>query len=1038
MKKYLLTLLASVALPAFSFAQTTTSAISGRITAADGTPLAGATVIATHTPSSTQYGTASDANGSYRLNGMRVGGPYSVEISYVGCTTVNYDNIRLELGETKEIDASLNDSRSIETIVVNTDRYDSARNGAANNFDNSVIEKMPTISRSIYDIARLTPEAMVSKDGGISIAGANSRYNTFQIDGIVSNDIYGLTSSGTNGGLADANPIPLDAIDEIQIVIAPFDVRQSGFTGGGINAVTKSGTNSFRGTAYTYYNNQDFYGKNADSGVKLPKQSTQIYGVSLGGPIVKNKLFFFVNGEFDYNSSPSSFYAGYSPLSITAEDAQKIADRYEELTGYDGGGYGHRNVVKKSGALVARLDWNINDRHNLTLRYNYLNASMDNYSNSASSFSFNGSAYALSNQTHSLVAELNSRISKSVFNKLRVGYNRIIDGGESERLLPYVQINKLSDDNGGDKNNNIRVMIGTNPYNGMNHLEQNSISVTDNVSIYAGNHAITAGTHNEIFTNEVTYVANAFGSYTYNTLDDFLKDNSSVYVRNYPIGNPAIRTTSAQFGLYIQDEWSAARNFTLTYGIRADIPVIFDTPNENTVFNASEIAVKYGIRTDSKPKTRVMLSPRIGFRWKAADSYEYTATLRGGAGIFTGKVPFVWIKNCFSNTGTTQRGYALYNAATPAFGEEPSGETVSNPAIHAVSPDFKYPQVFRANLALEQRLRSGWRFTVEGIFSKTFNNMLIENLVAQDKGNKLYAVSADMANADNTTVFYDSSANAQFSSIYYLKNTNKGYSYSVSASVFKHFGFGMDISAAYTFGHSYTVMDGISAQAPSNWGRCYAAESNNAGLSYSLFDVPHKVTASVSYSKRYARYFGSTVSLVYQAYSGMRYSLTYYQNSLDVNGDSYRGNTPMYIPTKSELGAMRFENDEQRESFDRFIEGDRHLRSHRGQYSERNAMQTPFEHHLDLHFAQDFYFGATTGRKLQLTLDILNFGNLLCKNWGASYYQSAWKASPVEVYALDDDGAGNKTPQYRYRGATVSKNDLLSRWHMQVGVRVTF
>ncbi len=1038
MKKCFSTLFATIALSAIAFAQTTTSAISGKITTTGGMPLAGATVIATHTPSSTQYGTASDAGGAYRLNGMRVGGPYTVEISYVGCTTVNYDGIRLELGETKEIDASLNDSRDIETVVVKTYRYDTFRNGTASNFGNSVIEKMPTISRSIYDIARLTPEAMVSKDGGISIAGTNSRYNTFQIDGIVSNDIYGLTSSGTNGGLADANPIPLDAIDEIQVVVAPFDVRQSGFTGGGINAVTKSGTNSFSGTAYTYYNNQDFYGRNTDSGTKLPKQSTQIYGISLGGPIVRNKLFFFVNGEFDYNSSPSSFYAGYSPLSITAEDAQKIADRYMALTGYDGGGYGHRNVVKKSGSLVARLDWNIDDRHNLTLRYNYLDASMDNYANSAASFSFNGSAYALSNRTHSLVGELNSRISQSVFNEFRIGYNRIIDGGESERLLPYVQINKLSDTDNSGRNNNIKVMIGTNPYNGMNHLEQNSVSISDNVSIYSGNHAITVGTHNEIFTNDVTYVANAFGTYTYNTLQDFLDDNASSYMRNYPIGNPAIRTSSAQFGLYVQDEWSASRNFTLTYGIRADIPVIFDTPNENPAFNASEIAQKYGIRTDSKPKVRIMLSPRIGFRWKAVERDEYTAVFRGGAGIFTGKVPFVWIKNCFSNTGTTQRGYALYNADTPAFGEEPDGETVSNPAIHLASPEFKYPQTFRANLAFEQSLRNGWRFAIDGIFSKTFNNMLIENLVAQDKGNRLYAVSAEMSNHDNTTVFYDSSAKSQFSSIYYLKNTDKGYSYSVSASVFKHFGFGMDISAAYTFGHSYTVMDGISAQAPSNWGKCYAAESNTEGLSYSLFDTPHKVTASVSYSKRYARYFGSTVSLIYQAYSGMRYSLTYYQNGIDANGDSCRGNMLMYIPAKSELAAMNFESDEQRDCFDAFIEGDRYLRNHRGRYSERNAMQTPFEHHLDLHFAQDFYFGAATGRKLQLTLDILNFGNLLCKNWGTSYYQPNWKASPVEIYALDDDGTGNKTPQYRYRGATISKDDLLSRWHIQIGARIAF
>ena len=327
---------------------------------------------------------------------------------------------------------------------------------------------------------------------------------------------------------------------------------------------------------------------------------------------------------------------------------------------------------------------------------------------------------------------------------------------------------------------------------------------------------------------------------------------------------------------------------------------------------------------------------------------------------------------------------------------------------------------------------------VEGIFSKTYNNILVDNLVAQDKGNRLYAVSADVANRHNTTTFYDSSLKSQNSAIYYLHNTNKGYSYSVSASVAKQFDCGLGLSAAYTFGHSFSVMDGISAQVSSVWSKTYAAEPDNAGLTYSLFDVPHKISATLSYSRRYARLFGTTLSLVYQAYSGSRYSLTYYQNNIDVNGDSSRGNTPMYIPTRSELAAMQFESEEQRTAFGNYIESNRYLRTHRGRYAERNAMQTPFEHHLDLHIAQDFYFGAKTERKLQITLDVMNFGNMLSRSWGASYYLSNWKLSPVEVYALDDDGSGNKTPRYRYRGATISKNDLLSRWHMQLGVRVVF
>lgn len=1037
MKRLFVLFIISICLSVGALSQVTTSGITGHVLSSNGSPLSGALVLAVHTPSGTQYGATTDRNGTYRIDGMRVGGPYAIEISFIGCTSQKYTDIALELGQTKSINAILDENLDIETITIHADRFDSTRTGAADNFSNGLIGQLPTVSRSIYDIARLSPQAMTQQGGGISIAGSNTRYNTFQIDGIASNDIYGLTTSGTNGGLEDANPIPLDAIDEIQVVVAPFDVRQSGFTGGGINAVTKSGTNTLKGSAYAFYNNQNFYGKGAKGSSGLRKQSTQIYGVSLGGAIVKDKLFFFVNGEFDYNLAPSSFYAGYSPLSITAADARIIADRYATLTGYDGGGFSRRNVVKKSGSLVARLDWNIDERNNLTLRYNYLNASKDEYANNAALFSFNGSAYALANQTHSVVAELNSRISSAVFNELRIGYNRITDEGKSDRLLPYVQISKLYDTPSDGRNNNIRVCIGTNPYNGMNHLVQNSVSIADNISIYTGDHTITFGTQNEIFTNKVTYIANAFGTYTYNTIADFLVDNSSAYLRNYAVGSPAIRSSMAQFGLYAQDEWQVVQNFKLTYGLRLDIPVVFNSPRENQEFNTSEIAQKYGVRTDAKPRTDILLSPRIGFRWNIAESRTALSVLRGGVGLFTGKIPFVWITNCFSNTGMTQRGYALYNDQTPAFGEEPSGETISNPLINVVDKKFRYPQVLRTNLAFEQRFH-GWKFVVEGIFSKTYNNILVDNLVAQDKGNRLYAVSADVANRHNTTTFYDSSLKSQNSAIYYLHNTNKGYSYSVSASVAKQFDCGLGLSAAYTFGHSFSVMDGISAQVSSVWSKTYAAEPDNAGLTYSLFDVPHKISATLSYSRRYARLFGTTLSLVYQAYSGSRYSLTYYQNNIDVNGDSSRGNTPMYIPTRSELAAMQFESEEQRTAFGNYIESNRYLRTHRGRYAERNAMQTPFEHHLDLHIAQDFYFGAKTERKLQITLDVMNFGNMLSRSWGASYYLSNWKLSPVEVYALDDDGSGNKTPRYRYRGATISKNDLLSRWHMQLGVRVVF
>ena len=376
-------LLVAVLFSATSFAQSTTASLNGFVTDANGKPLVGATVVATHVPTETVYGTVTDANGAYRLQGLRVGAPYKVEFSFVGFKDKQFNDIALSLGEVRQIDARLSDTQAIDAVVVNADGFNEKRTGTGEVFHRELIERTPTVSRSIDDITRLAPQAMVSKDGGISIAGTNSRYNSFQIDGTASNDMYGLTSTGTNGGLAGANPIPLDAIRDIQVVTAPFDVRQGGFSGGGINAITKSGTNTFSGTAYAYYNDHNFYGRSPLNGAKLAEQRTQIYGVSLGGAIVKNKLFFFLNGEFDLDSSPSSYFVGDSGCNISEADAKTIAERFYALTGYDGGGYGQQTLNKRTGSLIARLDWNINSRHNLSLRYNFLDARKDEFASSA-------------------------------------------------------------------------------------------------------------------------------------------------------------------------------------------------------------------------------------------------------------------------------------------------------------------------------------------------------------------------------------------------------------------------------------------------------------------------------------------------------------------------------------------------------------------------------------------------------------------------------------------------------------------------------
>lgn len=1011
-------------LPYFAWAQVTTASIAGTVTDSNNTPIGYATVVATHISTGTNYGTSTNIDGKYHLDGLRVGGEYVVTFSCVGYKDSAIDSLYPSLGETIQLNNVLHDQPSIDDVVVVGDYKPHG------NFSSYDIEAMPTVTRSIYDIARLSPFVATQQEGGVAIGGTNSRYNGFYIDGIVNNDMYGLTASGTNGGLASANPIPLDALEQIQVVVAPFDVRQSGFTGGGINAVTKSGTNTHTGTAYLYYTDNNLYGKGANN-ISLAKQNTLTYGASMGGAIVKNKLFYFVSAENSSDYSPSAYHIGDPNCKVSEADAKIISEHYKSLTGYDGGGYGKRNIEHRTTSILARLDWNISDKHNFTVRYNFLDAGKDEYINSASTLLFGGSGYTSVSTTHSVMAEFDSRINSSLYNSLRVGYTRVTDGRDTDSKTPFVTIDHIRD------GENTAVKIGTDGMACSNELAQNSITITDHLSIHKGSHYITLGTHNEIFAAKVLFVSNALGSYTYNTMQDFLDSKPSMFQQTIPIGDASTRINTAQFGLFAQDEVSI-NSLQLTYGLRADVPVIFNTPRENSTFNSSALAQQYGVATNSKPKSHILLSPRVGFKWTSSTVHA-RMTLRGGAGLFTGRIPFVWITNCYSNTGMTQTGYTLYGDNIPPFGVSPSGTagTSANPVIYVADRNFRMPQTFKTNLAFESTVR-GWKFTLEGIYAKTLNDIAIRNIVAADNGAKLYAVNSSLATDNNTTTYYDSSAKKSFSSIYLLENEKRGYSYNLSAIVEKSFLFGMQFSASYTFSQSFTANDGVSSSAPSIWGKSYATVSNNKQLTHSVFEVPHKVTAQLGYSKRYGGLFGSTVSLVYQGYSGMRYTPTYYKNGIDVNGDTYRGNSTIYIPTEAELAAMNFESAEQRTAFNDYINDHRALKSSRGKYAERNSLIAPFEHHLDLHFAQDFYFSRNNSRKVQITFDIMNLTNLFNRNWGAVYFLDDWKLSPVEVTTLADDGKGNKTPNYRFVGGEISRNDLLSRWRMQLGVRVVF
>jgi outer membrane receptor for ferrienterochelin and colicin len=1020
-------------------AQVTTSAISGKVVDEKNDPAIGATVVAVHQPSGSSYNAVTNSDGRYTIQGMRTGGPYKVEISYIGYQKTTYSGAYLELGNTFTLDTQLKPSSLVLNEVVITGVASSKlMTGAGQNFSTSKIQNTPTVDRNIYDVVKNMPMAQINKIGGISFAGSNNRYNSFQIDGTVSNDVFGLTSSGTNGGQTGANPISMDAIQEIQVVISPFDVRQSGFTGGGINAITKQGTNEFHGSIYSYYNNQNLYGRynaaNSYANEKLNKQHTTTLGGSIGGPIIKDKLFFFGNVESINETYPSQYYPGSVTGGLTSAMAKSVADAYSKYTGISES-YGSRDVAQKSLSVLARIDWNINNNNKFAFRYQHNNSLSDIYSPSSNTYYFENSGYTMKNNTNSFVAELNSHINNVLYNELRASMTTVRDHREVAYEAPCVSIKSAADDN------YVAINIGTENSSGANILNQNIYSFEDNLSWYKGAHTLTFGTHNEIFHMENLFVQSNNGKWVYNSIADFLAGNSSQFVYKY--ADPADfipKFNAGQFGFYAQDKWNFNNDLSFTLGLRLDIPKVFNNPTTNETFNSYAAGKNLDAVVGRMPSTKFMLSPRFGFRWYLDEAHN--TLLRGGLGLFTGRVPFVWLSNVFTNDGVEQKGTTInssssaYAPSLATYAKNPAGAAATGssakPDICTVSKNFKYPQVFRVDFAIEQKLPYDIKMTLEGLYSKTLNNIYFKNLAltTNTTNAKTYAVSG----VENSAVPNYTVASSNYYSIIDLENTSKGYTYSLSAQLEKTFDCGLNTSVSYTYGHSKSIFDGTSSVAYSNWIYNYASDSNNPSLSYSTFDIPNRLVASIGYStpKYLKGLFNTDISLIYTGSNGMRYSLTMNETA-DYNGDGQKGNSLLYIPTEAELANMTFTAEESRTNFGNWIESNTYAKNHRGQYSERNCCQAPWENHFDLHLGENIYLLKSNGTKLQLTCDIINFGNLLNKNWGDNY------ASTYNVMPLQVNKVTNGVASFVYNSNnTVKLSNISSRWHAQLGVKLIF
>lgn len=1072
MKKILLKFSLTLALAGIMFAnaagQVTTSGLKGRVLDEKNEGMAGASVVAVHTPSGTQYGSITNEDGRFSINNMRVGGPYQVTVSFVGYNSQVYSDITLSLGNVADISVALTPSTtSLSEVIVSAGKnsiINSERTGAAINVSNEVVNAVPTISRGLRDFTKISPLANTA-GSGTSFAGANNRYNQFAIDGLVNNDVFGLAASGTNGGQTGIEPISLDAIEEFQINIAPYDVRQGGFTGGGINAITKSGTNKYTGSVYFYGNNQKFVGKNepiADTNKPVAEYKDYQLGFTAGGPIIKNKLFFFLNGEITRSITPLSGVPGTSSSNITVAEVERILAVLDRVApNYDPGTYLEMNDETNSNKLLAKINWNISDKHKLVFRHSYTFGENIDNSRSSTSLRFYNNGQYFPSTTNSTGIELNSILNGNMSNRLMLGYTRVRDdrdplGASFPTVLVHLGQGRS-------------VTIGSEYSSVANQLDQDIYSLTNDLTLFKGKHTFTFGTHNELYSFYNLFVQNIFGSYAYNSLANFETVGTAgevaptYYAISYSFDETddpmqtkgAADWSSMQFGLYAQDEYQVTKDFQVTAGLRLDLPVFPTKPEGNDAFNTAYEAE--GVATGVLPKTRIMWSPRLGFNWDALGNK--TLQIRGGTGLFTGRVPFVWISNQFSNNGqlngtwstgnSTSSGTPITNPAGMTFIADPYaqksaedyGRTPGRGAINVVDPDLKFPQVFRTNIAFDYKLPWDIFATVEGIYSKTYNNVNFINL------NRQVDPAFTFTGIDQRPRYYSGRIDANFDEIVKFENTNLGYSYNIVAVLQKQFDKGFNAQVSYTFGRSTDLNSGTSSVAYSNWryvNNVYGL--NDLRLTRSNFDLGHRITGLVSYRIEYLNKMLSTqISVFYNGQSGQPVSYIY---NGDMNNDG-TNNDLIYIPASlSEINLIPITGsapktvDEQWEALHAFIMDDPYLKKHRGEYAERNAARLSFSHQFDVRILQDVAVNiGNTRNKLQVSFDILNFGNLLNRKWGESRYLSNQQFSLISYRGL---ASGTSTPTFQYNpsgltnGEAYSVSDFNSRWRMQLGLRYVF
>ncbi|MDD7532510.1 MAG: TonB-dependent receptor [Candidatus Cryptobacteroides sp.] len=1094
--KFLLSAFAAMFVGVTAFAQLTTSSLNGLVADASGEPVIGAAVIATHTESGTSYATVTNNEGRYYINGMRAGGPYKVEVSCLGYRTVAFTDVTLQLAESLSLNAKLEDDAQMlsEAIVISdaTSKFAAEKTGAATNISNRQIAGLPTVSRSITDVTRLSPYG----GNGMSFAGADGRTANFTVDGANFNNNFGLSSNLPGGG----SPISIDAIEELQVVISPYDVRQTNFIGGGVNAITKSGTNTFKGSAYIYHRNENMRGDTVEgetvAGARDKDRNTT-YGFTLGGPIVKNKLFFFAN--FEYSKIPtvanrwrgSTDGVGNADANIsrtTLEDLEKVSKHLKDKYGYETGSWTDFPANESNMKVLARLDWNINDKNHLALRYNYTlnkawsspnSSSMDGGTRSAYGrtslygMSYANSMYSIDNVVHSLSLDLNSRISDNLSNQFLATLSLLNDvRGTDSSDFPFIDIR--NDDGSAPMP---YISAGYELFTWNNAVHNTHIGIKDDITWYGGKHKVTAGINYEYQMADNSYMRNGTGYYRYLSLDDFLNERApEVVCLTYGYDgeeNPAARVQFHKLGLYAQDEWQANENFKLTYGVRFD-GLFFD--NKDLMTNNAILALNYGVAHDAQnpdehvdgcrhidtgkwPNSNISVSPRVGFVWDVLG--DKSLKFRGGTGLFSGRLPLVFFTNMPSNSGMVQyqailgpkgdqvdmsqfagkilNRKELYNKLVelgyPTTIKPEDGTLPS--AISAVDPKFKMPQVWKTSLAIDYAFPTSFPFSVsaEAIYNKTVNGVCLTdwNVKPVDGFTRFNGV-------DNRPIYQKGNYLYTSKSAYVLENTHRGYGWSATASINMEPVKGLYLSAAYTHTASkeITGMPGSNASSVLNYMGTVNGP-NDPGLHNSQYVTPDRFFANLSYSDKCGNHFG----IIYETWrGGYNYS---YMTQNDINGDGYNYDL-IFIPTDEQVanGDFRFVSQDDADRFLDYVHNDKYLSKHQGEYAEAYSVYSPWVHRIDFSYKHDFKVRiGKSVNTLQLSFDLKNALNLFNSNWGVSKYMNPdlGEGRILKYEGVDKEGYATFSTAKAYNGTTETWQRLHSIgqcWYASVGIRYMF